>query len=229
MSDDTIEALLLEQRKFPPSEAFKKSAHVVGAHLYDEANADYEAFWARQAEELVSWSAPWNAVCEWKSPFSKWFIGGKLNVAYNCLDRHVEAGRGSKVAIHWEGEPGDTRTITYADLLDEVQRFANVLKGLGVAKGDRVNIYLPMVPEAAGWLDAEIAGLADWNFEAPVLYERTMSLAEELGASRKKFQAPVRVAVTGRSVGPPLFESMAILGRDETLRRLRMARARLEG
>jgi acetyl-CoA synthetase len=148
MADETIEALLLEQRKFPPSEAFKKKAHVVGTHLYDEANADYEAFWARQAEELVSWSQPWQAVCEWTLPFSKWFIGGELNVAYNCLDRHVEAGRGDKVAIHWEGEPGDTRTITYAQLLDEVERFSNVLHGLGVVRGDRINIYLPMIPEA---------------------------------------------------------------------------------
>ena len=148
MADETIEALLLEQRKFPPSEAFKKKAHVVGTHLYDEANADYEAFWARQAEELVSWSQPWQAVCEWTLPFSKWFIGGELNVAYNCLDRHVEAGRGDKVAVHWEGEPGDTRTITYAQLLDEVERFSNVLHGLGVVRGDRINIYLPMIPEA---------------------------------------------------------------------------------
>ena len=148
MADETIEALLLEQRKFPPSEAFKKRAHVVGTHLYDEAHADYEAFWARQAEELVSWSQPWQTVCEWNPPFSKWFIGGQLNVAYNCLDRHVEAGRGGKVAIHWEGEPGDTRTITYAQLLDEVERFSNVLRGLGVTRGDRVNIYLPMIPEA---------------------------------------------------------------------------------
>ena len=148
MADETIEALLLEQRKFPPSEAFKKNAHVVGTHLYDEANADYEAFWARQAEELVSWSQPWQTACEWHLPFSKWFIGGTLNVAYNCLDRHVEAGRGDKVAIHWEGEPGDTRTITYAQLLDEVERFSNVLRGLGVVSGDRINIYLPMIPEA---------------------------------------------------------------------------------
>ena len=148
MADETIEALLLEQRKFPPSEAFKKRAHVVGTHLYDEAHADYEAFWARQAEELVSWSQPWQTVCEWNPPFSKWFIGGQLNVAYNCLDRHVEAGRGGKIAIHWEGEPGDTRTITYAQLLDEVERFSNVLRGLGVTRGDRVNIYLPMIPEA---------------------------------------------------------------------------------
>jgi acetyl-CoA synthetase len=148
MADETIEALLLEQRKFPPTDAFKKKAHVVGTHLYDEANADYEAFWARQAEELVSWSTPWRTVCEWNLPFSKWFVGGQLNVAQNCLDRHVEAGRGDKVAIHWEGEPGDTRTITYAQLLDEVERFSNVLLGLGVVRGDRINIYLPMIPEA---------------------------------------------------------------------------------
>ncbi|MFZ9697603.1 MAG: acetate--CoA ligase [Ilumatobacteraceae bacterium] len=148
MADETIEALLLEQRKFPPSEAFKKKAHVVGTHLYDEANADYEAFWARQAEELVSWSTPWQTVCEWNLPFSRWFVGGQLNVAQNCLDRHVEAGRGDKVAIHWEGEPGDTRTITYAQLLDEVERFSNALLGLGVVRGDRINIYLPMIPEA---------------------------------------------------------------------------------
>ncbi len=148
MADETIEALLLEQRKFPPSEAFKSRAHVVGTHLYDEAAQDYEAFWARQADELVSWSRPWGTVCEWNLPFSKWFVGGQLNVAYNCLDRHVEAGRGGKVAIHWEGEPGDTRTITYAELLAEVERFSNALKDLGVGRGDRVNIYLPMIPEA---------------------------------------------------------------------------------
>ena len=148
MADETIEALLLEQRKFPPSEAFKAKSLVVGTHLYDEASADYEAFWARQAEELVTWSQPWNTVCEWELPFSKWFIGGKLNVAYNCLDRHVLAGKGDKVAIHWEGEPGDTRTITYAELLAEVERFSNVLRGLGVGRGDRINIYLPMIPEA---------------------------------------------------------------------------------
>ena len=148
MADETIEALLLEQRKFPPTDAFKKKAHVVGTHLYDEANADYEAFWARQAEELISWSKPWQTICEWNLPFSKWFVGGQLNVAYNCLDRHVEAGRGDKVAIHWEGEPGDTRTITYAQLLDEVERFSNVLRDLGVVRGDRINIYLPMIPEA---------------------------------------------------------------------------------
>lgn len=146
---DTIDALQWEQRKFPPSEAFKKNSLVVGTHLYDEANADYQEFWARQASELVSWNKTWDTVCEWNLPFSKWFVGGEVNVSYNCLDRHVLAGKGDNVAFHFEGEPGDTRTVTYAQLLDEVQRFANVLKGLGVQKGDRVNIYLPMIIEAA--------------------------------------------------------------------------------
>ena len=146
---ETIDALQWEKRTFAPSEAFKKNSLVVGTHLYDEANEDYEAFWARQAEELVTWTKPWDTICEWNLPFSKWFVGGQLNVSYNCLDRHVLAGKGDKVAIHFEGEPGDTRTVTYAQLLDEVQKFANVLKGLGVQKGDRVNIYLPMIVEAA--------------------------------------------------------------------------------
>ena len=146
---DTIDALQWEKRKFPPSEAFKKNTLVAGTFLYDEANEDYEAFWARQASELVSWDTQWDTICEWNLPYSKWFVGGKLNVSYNCLDRHVIAGKGDKVAFHFEGEPGDTRTITYSQMLDEVQRFANVLKGLGVNKGDRVNIYLPMIPEAA--------------------------------------------------------------------------------
>jgi acetyl-CoA synthetase len=146
---DAIEALADEQRRFPPSEAFKVDALVVGTHLYDEAAQDDEGFWARQAADLVDWSQEWSAILEWDLPYSKWFVGGQLNVAANCLDRHVAAGRGDKVAIHWEGEPGDMRTITYAQLLDEVSKFANVLMSLGVAKGDRVNIYLPMIPEAA--------------------------------------------------------------------------------
>jgi acetyl-CoA synthetase len=145
---DTIDALSAENRKFPPSEQFKANALVTGTFLYDEAVEDDEAFWAGQASDLVDWATPWDTILEWDLPNSKWFVGGQLNVAYNCLDRHVLGGKGDKVAIHWEGEPGDTRTITYRQLLDEVSQFANVLKGLGVARGDRVNIYLPMVPEA---------------------------------------------------------------------------------
>jgi acetyl-CoA synthetase len=156
MSDSTsvnggaqnIDDLLLENRMFPPPADFQKNALVAGTFLYDEAAADYQGFWARQAADLLDWDQDWHTICEWNLPFAKWFVGGKINASYNCLDRHVLAGRGDKVAIHWEGEPGDTRTLTYSDLLAEVQKFANVLKSLGVERGDRVNIYLPMVPEA---------------------------------------------------------------------------------
>lgn len=144
-----IDDLLLENRKFPPSAAFKKNSLAVGTHLYDQAAADDEGFWAQQAADLIDWDQDWHTICEWNVPYAKWFVGGKLNVSYNCLDRHVLAGNGDKVAIHWEGEPGDTRTITYSELLTEVEKFSNVLKSLGVVKGDRVNIYLPMIPEAA--------------------------------------------------------------------------------
>lgn len=148
-STNAIDALQWENRRFPPSDAFKRDALVTGTFLYDQASQDDQGFWARQAADLVDWSTEWHTICEWELPFSRWFVGGQLNVSHNCLDRHVLAGRGDKVAFHFEGEPGDTRTVTYADLLDETQRFANVLKGLGVGKGDRVNIYLPMIPEAA--------------------------------------------------------------------------------
>ncbi len=145
--EPTIEDYLREDRTFPPPAGFVADALVADRSLYDEADADYEAFWARQARELLTWSKDFTTVLEWDLPFARWFGDGELNVAYNCLDRHVEAGKGDKVAFHWEGEPGDTRTVTYADLLDEVCRFTNVLKGLGVAKGDRVAIYMPMIPE----------------------------------------------------------------------------------
>jgi acetyl-CoA synthetase len=144
----TIEDYLLEDRTFPPPAAFKERSLVASDHLHEEAARDREGFWARQAAELLDWRQDWGAICDWQLPFARWFVGGQLNVSENCLDRHVQAGLGERVAFHWEGEPGDTRTITYADLLAEVERFANALKGLGVAKGDRVAIYLPMVPEA---------------------------------------------------------------------------------
>ncbi len=146
---DAIDDLLLEQRRFPPSEKFVGSARLTNRHLHDAAADDHEVFWASQASELLDWAEPWQTVCEWDLPFAKWFVGGKINVAWNCLDRHVLAGRGDKVAFHFVGEPGDERAVTYTELLADVQKFANVLKGLGVEKGDRVNIYMPMIPEAA--------------------------------------------------------------------------------
>ncbi|MGZ8597901.1 MAG: acetate--CoA ligase, partial [Actinomycetota bacterium] len=148
MSDtpQNIEALLSELRVFEPPADFAEHAIVSDASVYERANADHEAFWAEQADRLT-WFKRWDTVMDWNPPWVKWFEGGQLNASYNCLDRHVEAGGGDKVAFHWEGEPGDTRTITYSDLLDDVCRLANALTSLGVRKGDRVNIYLGMVPE----------------------------------------------------------------------------------
>ena len=147
MSDSTIEVYEVEDRRFPPSADFQANAHTSDQSLYDEAAADFEAFWARQARELLTWRKDFTNVLEWELPFAKWFSDGQLNMSENCLDRHVDAGNGDRVAYHWEGEPGDTRTLTYAELLTEVKTFANVLKGLGLEKGDRVAIYMPMILE----------------------------------------------------------------------------------
>jgi acetyl-CoA synthetase len=145
-SNPAIENLFSEARTFPPPDEFKARALVTDRSLHERAEHDLEGFWAEEARGL-HWTREWDRVLEWNLPFAKWFVGGQLNVSDNCLDRHVEAGGGDKVAYHWEGEPGDTRTITYAQLRDEVARFANALKSLGVRKGDRVNIYMGMVPE----------------------------------------------------------------------------------
>ncbi|OJV97325.1 MAG: acetate--CoA ligase [Microbacterium sp. 67-17] len=142
-----IDHLLNETRRFAPSAAFAENA-IGGAELYQRAADDREGFWAEQAREL-HWHTPFTEVLDWSNPpFATWFADGKLNVAYNCLDRHVEAGNGDRVALLWEGEPGDTRRVTYAELTDEVKRLANVLEGLGVTAGDRVAIYMPMIPES---------------------------------------------------------------------------------
>jgi acetyl-CoA synthetase len=141
-----IEASLSEARVFPPPEAFVEHALVDDPEIYERAAADPEAFWAEMAERLT-WFKGWDTVMDWNPPWVQWFTGGTLNASYNCLDRHVEAGGGDKVAYHWEGEPGETRTITYRDLYEETCRFANALRALGVGKGDRVAIYLPMIPE----------------------------------------------------------------------------------
>jgi acetyl-CoA synthetase len=141
-----IENLFAERRTYPPSPEFIAQANAT-ADLYEEAERDFEAFWARLARERISWDTPFTTTLEWELPFAKWFTGGQLNVSYNCVDRHVENGLGDKVAYHWIGEPGDTRTLTFADLQREVSKAANALKELGVETGDRVAIYMPMVPE----------------------------------------------------------------------------------
>ncbi|HWD44500.1 MAG TPA: acetate--CoA ligase [Actinomycetota bacterium] len=145
-SSPAIENLFSEARTFSPPDDFKANALVTDRSLHERAERDLEGFWAEQAERL-RWMKPWDQVLEWNLPFAKWFVGGQLNVSDNCLDRHVDEGRGDKVAYHWEGEPGDTRTITYAQLRDDVARLANALRSIGVQRGDRVNIYMGMVPE----------------------------------------------------------------------------------
>jgi acetyl-CoA synthetase len=160
VTDETLSNLLRENRRFEPPAELAKSANIT-AEAYDRANADRLAFWAEQADRL-SWEQRWDQVLDWDNPpFAKWYVGGKLNAAYNCVDRHVDEGNGDRVAFHWVGEPGDTRTLTYAELKDEVCKAANALTELGVNKGDRVAIYLPMI------LETVVAMLACARIGAP--------------------------------------------------------------
>ncbi len=147
-SEPEIDALLDETRVFPPPEAWRERAQVTDPGVYERAARNPEAFWEGFAKEL-EWMQPWSAVLDWKPPHAKWFVGGRLNVSVNCLDRHVRSAHRNKAAIVWEGEPGDRRTLTYFDLHQQVCQFANVLKSLGVRKGDRVALYLPLIPELA--------------------------------------------------------------------------------
>ncbi|MGE3728555.1 MAG: AMP-binding protein, partial [Candidatus Sericytochromatia bacterium] len=153
MSEQNLTSVLKEERVFAPPQAFAERAGISSMEQYhalcDEAKQDPEAFWARQAGELLDWIQPWDKVLDWQAPFAKWFEGGKLNLSANCLDRHLASWRRNKAALIWEGEPGDSRTLTYQQLHYEVCRFTNVLKKLGVVKGDRVAIYMPMIPELA--------------------------------------------------------------------------------
>src|SRR5262245_7971720 len=148
----TITSVLKETRSFPPPPEFAQAAHVksLAEHeaLYEQAKKDPQAFWAEQAKSLT-WAKTWDRVLEWNEPHAKWFVGGKLNVSANCLDRHLDGPRRNKAALIWEGEPGDSRVLTYQMLHREVCKFANVLKAQGIKAGDRVTIYMPMVPELA--------------------------------------------------------------------------------
>ncbi len=152
-SEEDITSVLVESRLFNASRDFKKQAHINSRRSYDElyrkADKDPEGFWSELAEKELHWFRPWKKVLDWKPPFAKWFVGGTLNVAYNCLDRHLAGWRKNKAAIIWEGESGDSRTLTYQDLHREVSKFSNVLKSKGLKKGDRVAIYMPMIPELA--------------------------------------------------------------------------------
>src|SRR5438067_4104342 len=146
--DAEFDDLLQEHRTFPPPVSFRSRARIKDEQIYIDAERDPEAFWSRFADEL-EWSRRWDKVLDWRPPHAKWFVGGQLNISVNCLDRHVRGQRQDQAAIVWEGEPGDRRTLTYRDLFNDVSKFANVLKSLGIRKGDRVAIYMPLVPELA--------------------------------------------------------------------------------
>ncbi|MGH2450781.1 MAG: acetate--CoA ligase [Candidatus Limnocylindria bacterium] len=185
-----LEALAFEERRFPPPAAFAAAANVRDPAVYQAAERDLEAFWAARAEDL-RWSRRWDSVLEWAAPYAKWFGGGRLNVSENCLDRHVAAGRGDRVAYHWEGEPGDRRTVTYAELLAETQRCANALKALGVRAGDRVAIYMPMIPELP------VAMLACARIGAPFTVVFGGFSAEALAGRINDSEAKVLVTADG--------------------------------
>ena len=148
LSGGRLDALLHEDRKFEPSDQFRERAHWSDPAIYEEANGDLEGFWAEQAES-IDWFRKWDQVLDWKVPDARWFVGGKLNVCYNCVDRHLSTWRKNRAAIIWEGEPGDERVLTYQDLYREVNQCAAVLQRLGIQEGDRIAIYLGMIPELA--------------------------------------------------------------------------------
>src|SRR6476646_4070376 len=149
----SITSVLHETRVFHPPKDFSKRCRIKSLaeyrKLYNESIRAPEKFWGKQAKNELVWFKPFKKVLQWKEPFAKWFVGGQLNVSYNCLDRHLQGPRKNKAALVWEGEPGDSRVLRYQDLHREVCKFANALKGIGIKKGDRVTIYMPMVPEAA--------------------------------------------------------------------------------
>jgi acetyl-CoA synthetase len=221
MPSEPIESLYAEARRFPPPPAFVADANVHDASIY-EAGEDFEAFWEAHAKTFT-WFEPWHTVLDWQPPFAKWFVGGKLNITVNCLDRHVEAGKGEKVAFIWEGEPGDVATYTYAELLEAVCRFANVLRSIGVGKGDRVTIYLGMVPELA------IAMLACARIGAPhsivfggfspdALRERINDSASTCvvtgdGAWRKGKVVPLKANTDEALDGAPSVDSVVVVRR----------------
>ena len=222
MAEATIADFYVEERTFPPPEGFAVDA--AAGSFYAEATADYESFWARQARDLLTWFDDFDTTLEWDLPYARWFVGGTLNMAYNCLDRHVEAGRGQKVAFHWEGEPGDTRTITYAELLDEVRRFAAVLRSLGLRAGDRVAIYMPMIPELpVAMLACARIGVAHsvifGGFSPDAIVDRCEDAEARLvitadGGYRRGAPSPLKVNVDAAlTAGAPSVENVVVVNR----------------
>ncbi len=195
MTQPALESILHEQRLFAPSAQFSQGARIKDLATYQElcarAQADPQGFWAELAAQELHWFSPWHTVLDWQPPHARWFDGGTLNISYNCLDRHLTTARRNKAAIIWQGEPGDQRTLTYAQLHREVCQFANVLQQLGVQRGDRVGIYMPMIPEAA------IAMLACARLGAPHVVVFGGFSAEALGERLRDTQAKVLVTADG--------------------------------
>jgi acetyl-CoA synthetase len=221
-SEKSLDALLDERRTFPPSNDFHEHANWNDPEVYDRAAKDPEGFWAEQAKNL-DWFAPWHQVLEWNAPWAKWFAGGKLNVTYNCVDRHAHSARRNKAAIIWEGEPGDSRVLTFGMLEREVNRFANALKSLGVKKGDRVAIYMGMVPElAVAMLACAKIGAAHsvvfGGFSAEALRERINDAKAKIlitadGAWRRGTVVPLKASVDDALTGTPTIENVIVLER----------------
>ena len=222
MSHEALENLLHENRHFPPSAEFAAQANATAA-LYDEAKADRLAFWDKQASALA-WDTPWTTTLDWSNaPFARWFDGGKINVSVNCVDRHVDAGHGDQVAFHFEGEPGDTQTITYADLLTAVSQAANALEALGVKAGDRVAIYLPMIPEAAVAMLAcarigAVHSVVFGGFSAEALRSRIEDAQATLvitadGGNRKGKPMALKPAVDEAVAASPSVENVLVVRR----------------
>ena len=222
IQQDKLDALLQEQRKFPPTKAFRTQGNASDPAIYERARQDLEGFWAEEAERL-DWATRWENVLEWNTPWAKWFVGGKLNVTHNCVDRHAASERRNKAAIIWEGEPGDSRVLTFDMLQREVNRFANVLKSLGVAKGDRVAIYMGMVPELpiAMLACAKIGAphsVIFGGFSAESLRERINDAKAKVlvtcdGAWRRGNVVPLKASADEALAGTPTIEKVLVLKR----------------
>src|SRR5215208_3264193 len=220
-------AELLDQDIFEPPADFREKALIQDESVYEEAGRDPEAWWAKQSEELLDWAEPWDTVLdESDAPFYKWFVGGKLNASHQALDRHVEAGNGERVAFHWRGEEGEERDISYAELLGEVQKFANALKDRGIDKGDVVGIFLPMIPEVAVAMLAcarigAIHNVVFGGFSAESVKERMeFSEAKALvtvdGARRKGKTAAIKEQVDEVMDGVESIETIFVVKRTGT-------------
>ena len=220
---DGFDALLQEDRVFEPPAEFAAKANANDPGIYDEADRDHEGFWAKFAGEL-EWSRPWDTVCEWTPPTVKWFLGGQINASVNCVDRHVRTARRNKAALIWEGEPGDRRTLTYWDLYQDVNRFANALRDLGVEKGDRVAVYLPMTPELPITLLAcarigAVHSVVFAGFSAESLRDRINDMQAKVvvtgdGGYRRGGVIPLKQITDDALDGAPSVESVVVMHRE---------------